>query len=66
MIAIQMVVRCSKCGRTFIRSMGGTQSISRRLFRLDASPVCNKCKYADSSGVPSGGILGGMLKKRKK
>ena len=66
MIAMQMVVRCSKCGRTFIRSMGGTQTISRQLFGLDTSPVCNKCKYADTGGLPSGGILGGMLKKRKK
>ena len=64
-IARQMVVRCSKCGRTFIRSMSGTQSLSRRLFGLDA-PLCVKCRYDNSGGLPSGGILGGMLKKRKK
>lgn len=43
MIARQMVVRCDKCGRTFIRSMGGTQYASR-LFERHAPPVCWRCQ----------------------
>ena len=52
MIARRMVTRCSRCGRTFIRSVSGTQSILKALYKGwfgRSEPVlCGKCRDLDN------------------
>ena len=62
MIAKQMVVRCSKCGRRFIRSMGGTRYMSG-LFGLAPPPVCWKCQSEQwQRNRPNVSTLGDIVK----
>ena len=71
MIAKQMVVRCSKCGRRFIRSMGGTRYMSG-LFGLGAPLLCRRCESEQwQRNHPNAPTLGDIFKgvtgkKRKK
>lgn len=62
MIAKTMVVRCSKCGRTFIRSMSSTQGFLGRASSL----VCWKCQSSNTGGLTVGDVLKKALNKNRK